>query len=111
MRLSKMELQSNSQHGIYGRGNEPNLCRASKRWQLLLMSEPANALNVRYTIPDGASGQLNVQVNGSSVGNLDLSVSLSMAVKVTTDDQVADQVHASRLMRHVFSSRTSIEIW
>jgi hypothetical protein len=30
-------------------------------------------LNVRYTIPDGASGQLDVQVNGSSVGNLDLS--------------------------------------
>ena len=37
------------------------------------VTEPANALNVRYTIPDGASGQLNVQVNGSSVGNLDLS--------------------------------------
>ena len=30
-------------------------------------------MNVRYTIPDGASGQLDVQVNGSSVGNLDLS--------------------------------------
>ena len=37
------------------------------------VTEPANALNVRYTIPDGASGQLEVQVNGSSVGNLDLS--------------------------------------
>ena len=37
------------------------------------VTEPANALNVRYTIPDGASGQLDVQVNGSSVGNLDLS--------------------------------------
>ena len=37
------------------------------------VNEPANALNVRYTIPDGASGQLDVQVNGSSVGNLDLS--------------------------------------
>lgn len=39
----------------------------------LTVTEPANALNVRYTIPDGASGQLDVQVNGSSVGNLDLS--------------------------------------
>ena len=38
-----------------------------------IVTEPANALNVRYTIPDGASGQLDVQVNGSSVGNLDLS--------------------------------------
>ena len=28
------------------------------------VTEPANALNVRYTIPDGASGQLDVQVNG-----------------------------------------------
>ena len=37
------------------------------------VTEPANALNVRYTIPDGASGQLDVQVNGSSVGNLDFS--------------------------------------
>ena len=37
------------------------------------VTEPANALNIRYTIPDGASGQLDVQVNGSSVGNLDLS--------------------------------------
>ena len=37
------------------------------------VTDPANALNVRYTIPDGASGQLDVQVNGSSVGNLDLS--------------------------------------
>ena len=37
------------------------------------VTEPANALNVRYTIPDGASGQLDVQVNGSRVGNLDLS--------------------------------------
>ena len=37
------------------------------------VTEPANALNVRYTIPDGALGQLDVQVNGSSVGNLDLS--------------------------------------
>ena len=37
------------------------------------VTEPANALNVCYTIPDGASGQLDVQVNGSSVGNLDLS--------------------------------------
>lgn len=37
------------------------------------VTEPANALDVRYTIPDGASGQLDVQVNGSSVGNLDLS--------------------------------------
>ena len=37
------------------------------------VTEPANALNVRYTIPDGASGQLDVQVNVSSVGNLDLS--------------------------------------
>lgn len=37
------------------------------------VTEPANALNVRYTIPDGVSGQLDVQVNGSSVGNLDLS--------------------------------------
>ena len=37
------------------------------------VTEPANALNVRYTIPDGASGQLDLQVNGSSVGNLDLS--------------------------------------
>lgn len=37
------------------------------------VTEPVNALNVRYTIPDGASGQLDVQVNGSSVGNLDLS--------------------------------------
>ncbi|WP_183136145.1 YSIRK-type signal peptide-containing protein [Streptococcus salivarius] len=37
------------------------------------VTEPANALNVRYTIPDGASGQLDVQVNDSSVGNLDLS--------------------------------------
>ena len=37
------------------------------------VTEPANALNVRYTIPDGASGQLDVQVNGSSVGVLDLS--------------------------------------
>ncbi len=37
------------------------------------VTEPANALNVRYTIPDGASGQLDVQVNRSSVGNLDLS--------------------------------------
>ena len=37
------------------------------------VTEPANALNVRYTIPDGASGQLDVQVNGLSVGNLDLS--------------------------------------
>ena len=37
------------------------------------VTEPANALNVRSTIPDGASGQLDVQVNGSSVGNLDLS--------------------------------------
>ena len=37
------------------------------------VTEPANALNVRYTIPDGSSGQLDVQVNGSSVGNLDLS--------------------------------------
>ena len=37
------------------------------------VTEPANALNVRYTIPDGATGQLDVQVNGSSVGNLDLS--------------------------------------
>mgnify|MGYP001670306401 CR=1 FL=1 len=37
------------------------------------VTEPANALNVRYTIPDGASGQLDVQINGSSVGNLDLS--------------------------------------
>ena len=37
------------------------------------VTEPANVLNVRYTIPDGASGQLDVQVNGSSVGNLDLS--------------------------------------
>ena len=37
------------------------------------VTEPANALNVRYTIPDGASGQLDMQVNGSSVGNLDLS--------------------------------------
>jgi len=39
----------------------------------LNVTEPSNALNVRYTIPDGASGQLDVQVNGSSVGNLDLS--------------------------------------
>ena len=37
------------------------------------VTEPANALNIRYSIPDGASGQLDVQVNGSSVGNLDLS--------------------------------------
>lgn len=37
------------------------------------VTEPANALNVRYMIPDGASGQLDVQVNGSSVGNIDLS--------------------------------------
>ena len=37
------------------------------------VTEPSNALNVRYTIPDGATGQLDVQVNGSSVGNLDLS--------------------------------------
>lgn len=37
------------------------------------VTEPSNALNVRYTIPDGSSGQLDVQVNGSSVGNLDLS--------------------------------------
>lgn len=37
------------------------------------VTEPANALNVRYTIPDGALGQLDVQVNGSSVGNIDLS--------------------------------------
>ena len=37
------------------------------------VTEPANALNVRYTIPDGASGQLDVQVNGSSVAVLDLS--------------------------------------
>ena len=37
------------------------------------VTEPANALNIRYTIPDGALGQLDVQVNGSSVGNIDLS--------------------------------------
>lgn len=37
------------------------------------VTESSNALNVRYTIPDGATGQLDVQVNGSSVGNLDLS--------------------------------------
>ena len=38
------------------------------------VTEPANALNVRYMIlPDGASGQLDVQVNGLSVGNIDLS--------------------------------------
>ncbi|MGT2912985.1 right-handed parallel beta-helix repeat-containing protein [Streptococcus criceti] len=36
---------------------------------------PANAINVRYTIPDGTSGQLDVQVNGNSVANLDLSSS------------------------------------
>ncbi|MGT2930060.1 right-handed parallel beta-helix repeat-containing protein [Streptococcus dentasini] len=37
------------------------------------VQNPANAINVRYTIPDGASGQLDVQVNGNSVANLDLS--------------------------------------
>lgn len=37
------------------------------------VNEPANALTVRYTIPDGASGQLDVQVNGHSVKQLDLS--------------------------------------
>ena len=37
------------------------------------VNEPANALTVRYTVPDGASGQLDVQVNGHSVQQLDLS--------------------------------------
>ena len=31
------------------------------------VNEPANALTVRYTVPDGASGQLDVRVNGHSV--------------------------------------------
>ena len=37
------------------------------------VTQPANALNVRYTIPDGELGELDVQVNGTSVGSLDLS--------------------------------------
>ena len=38
----------------------------------LKVNEPANALTVRYTVPDGASGQLDVQVNGhkcSTIGS------------------------------------------
>ena len=54
------------------------------------VTEPANALNVRYTIPDGASGQLDVQVNGSSVGNLDLSSHL--AWQYLKGDHEYDQV-------------------
>ncbi|MFC3932626.1 right-handed parallel beta-helix repeat-containing protein [Streptococcus dentapri] len=37
------------------------------------VKNPANAINVRYTIPDGESGQLDVQVNGNSIAKLDLS--------------------------------------
>ncbi|MFR5847403.1 MAG: hypothetical protein ACLUFP_05305 [Streptococcus salivarius] len=64
---------------------------------------------MRYTIPDGASVSW-MQVNGSSVGNLDLSShSTGGTLKGTMSmiKPLTDQVHVSVLMRHVFSSRTS----
>ena len=112
MQVLKMVLQSSSQRTW-------NL-RLWKRLTKLMLSflkkdaavtfnvtEPANALNVRYTIPDGASGQLDVQVNGSSVGNLDLSShSAWQYLKRGTMSMIKPlmvQVHVFVLMRHVFS--------
>ena len=68
------------------------------------VTEPANALNVRYTIPDGASGQLDVRLmdqalvilichliqHGSTLKVTMNMIKLSMA-----------QVHVFVLMRHV----------
>ena len=69
------------------------------------------------TIPDGASGQLDMQVNGSSVGNLWIYhlTQHGSTLKVTTNMTVVDGSSARfRLMRHKSDSDTQghpIEIW
>ncbi len=49
------------------------------------VNEPANALTVRYTVPDGASGQLDVQVNGHDVQQLRSFVSSNWQSRMTKD--------------------------
>ena len=51
------------------------------------VQKPANALNVRYTIPDGTTGQLDVQVNGNSVATLDLNSASSWQYLVGDKEQ------------------------
>ena len=51
------------------------------------VTKPANALNVRYTVPDGTTGQLDVQINGNSVATLDLNSASSWQYLVGDKEQ------------------------
>ena len=64
------------------------------------VNEPANALTVRYTVPDGASGQLDVQVNGHSVQQLDLSSTSNW--QYLNDKGVYDSAQADTRARFQF---------
>ncbi len=57
-------IQQSTGHGIYGRGRRTKLMSSflkKRRSSYFQCHRATNALNVRYTIPDGASGQLDVQ--------------------------------------------------
>ena len=64
------------------------------------VNEPANALTVRYTVPDGANGQLDVQVNGHSVQQLNLSSSSNW--QYLNDKGVYDSAQAETRARFQF---------
>ena len=70
------------------------------------VNEPANALTVRYTVPDGASGQLDVQVNGHSVQQLDLSSSSNW--QYLNDKGVYDSAQADTRARFQFDEVHSL---
>ena len=70
------------------------------------VTEPANALNVRYTIPDGASGQLDVQVNGQALAILICHLTQPGSTLKVIKNMIKllmVQVRVFVLMKHVFS--------
>lgn len=70
------------------------------------VNESANALTVRYTVPDGASGQLDVQVNGHSVQQLDLSSTSNW--QYLNDKGVYDSAQADTRARFQFDEVHSL---
>lgn len=70
------------------------------------VNEPTNALTVRYTVPDGASGQLDVQVNGHSVQQLDLSSTSNW--QYLNDKGVHDSAQADTRARFQFDEVHSL---
>ena len=70
------------------------------------VNEPANVLTVRYTVPDGASGQLDVQVNGHSVQQLDLSSTSNW--QYLNDKGVHDSAQADTRARFQFDEVHSL---